>query len=60
MAEEPVQPYRVVVQGTTQHVNCKFLLDAILEAVKLAERMNADVHIYQGLELLQTVKAPEK
>ena len=55
---EAARPYRVVVPGTSLVLRCEVLTIAVREAEKLAQRMKADVHIYQGEQLVKTINAP--
>jgi hypothetical protein len=55
---QPARPYRLEVPGASLVQRCEHLTVALREAEKLAQRMKADVHIYQGEQLVKTIKAP--
>ena len=55
---EPSRPYRLEIPGTTLIQRCEHFAVALREAEKLAQRMKADVNIYEGERLVKTIKAP--
>jgi hypothetical protein len=56
MPPEPARPYRLEVPNTSLVQRCEHLTVAVREAEKLAQRMKADVLIYEGERLVRTIK----
>jgi len=50
------RPYPAEVSRTSVTVRFESLAVALREAEKLATRMNADVHVYDGDRLAKTIK----
>jgi hypothetical protein len=55
---EAARPYRLVAEGSSLVQRCEHLNAALREAAKLAQRMKADVNIYEGERLVKTIKGP--
>jgi hypothetical protein len=53
---QPLRPYRLEVPATSLVQRCEHLTVAVREAEKLAQRLRADVLVYEGERLVETIK----
>jgi hypothetical protein len=57
VTEDSKRPYRVEIQGTSLVIKCEVFGAALREARTLADRMQTDVKIYKGSQLMATVES---